>query len=374
MIHAAVNLLWCAHGRVGGSEEYLVRQLDGLADVAPEISCDLHLGKPLAEAHPSLRRHRLRTTGLDVDRRAIRIPVEHTAFAIGTRGADLVHHGGGTAPLWGRGPRVVTVHDLQYLRLPQYFTRARLTYLRAMMGQSVRRATVVTTPTAHVATTVTEAFGIDPDRIVVVPHGVPAPRTSADEIAATRERYLGADDRGGRLVLLPAITHPHKGHLRLISAFARWSTPVDRLVLIGGVGAAEHDVMNAIRTSDVAERIDRPGRVDDDQRDSLIAAADVLVLPSEEEGFGAPVIEAMAAGTPVIVSDIPALVEVGGGAAVVATDGIDTLVEALETAVADRDRLIAAGLERSRHFTTATSGAALAAAYRKAVGMEEETP
>ncbi|MGB1724365.1 MAG: hypothetical protein ACPHJ1_08905, partial [Ilumatobacteraceae bacterium] len=129
MIHAAVNLLWCAHGRVGGSEEYLVRQLDGLADVAPEISCDLHLGKPLAEAHPSLRRHRLRTTGLDVDRRAIRIPVEHTALAIGSRGADLVHHGGGTAPLWGRGPRVVTVHDLQYLRLPQYFTRARLTYL-----------------------------------------------------------------------------------------------------------------------------------------------------------------------------------------------------------------------------------------------------
>ncbi|MGA1451409.1 MAG: hypothetical protein ACO36D_05880, partial [Ilumatobacteraceae bacterium] len=138
MIHAAVNLLWCAHGRVGGSEEYLVRQLTGLADVATDITCELHLANRLADAHPTLARHQLAITRLDVDRRAVRIPAEHTTLALATRGADLVHHGGGTAPLWGRAPRVVTVHDLQYLRLPQYFSRARLTYLRAMMGQSIR--------------------------------------------------------------------------------------------------------------------------------------------------------------------------------------------------------------------------------------------
>ena len=368
MIRAAVNLLWCAHGRVGGSEEYLVRQLTGLADVATDITCELHLAARLADAQPALARHRLRPTRLDVDRRAIRIPAEHTTLALATRGTDLVHHGGGTAPLWGSGPRVVTVHDLQYLRLPQYFSRARLTYLRAMMGQSIKRATVVTTPTAHVAATVTAAFGIDPDRIVVVPHGVPAADVTDTEITDTRRAHLG--DTDGRLVVLPAITHPHKGHLRMIDAFTRWSNPDDRLVLIGGAGAAEERVMVALANSGIGDRISRLGRVSDRERDTLIAAADVLALPSEEEGFGAPVVEAMAAGTPVVVSDIPALHEVAAGAAAIAADTHNGLVDALDEAIADRDRLIAAGRERAARYTTEASGRALASAYRRAVGQE----
>ena len=369
MIQAAVNLLWCAHGRVGGSEEYLVRQLTGLADVATDITCELHLGTGLAAAHPALARHRLATTRLDVDRRAVRIPAEHTTLALATRGADLVHHGGGTAPLWGRSPRVVTVHDLQYLRLPQYFSRARLTYLRAMMGQSIRRATVITTPTAHVAATVTEAFGIDPERIVVVPHGVPVADVATADIAETRRTHLG--DTEGRLVVLPAITHPHKGHLRLIDAFTRWSRPDDRLVLIGGAGAAEERVAAAISASGISDRIARPGRVSEHERDALIAAADLVVLPSEEEGFGAPVVEAMAAGTAVVVSDIPALVEIAAGAAVIAADSDNALVEALDEAITDRVRLEVAGRERAARYTLEASGRALASAYRRAVGQED---
>lgn len=369
MIHAAVNLLWCAHGRVGGSEEYLVRQLTGLADVATDITCELHLANRLADAHPTLARHQLAITRLDVDRRAVRIPAEHTTLALATRGADLVHHGGGTAPLWGRAPRVVTVHDLQYLRLPQYFSRARLTYLRAMMGQSIRRATVITTPTAHVAATVTEAFDIDPERIVVVPHGVPAAEVSDADIAESRRTHLG--DTDGRLVVLPAITHPHKGHLRMIAAFSRWSRADDRLVLIGGAGAAEERVTAAISASGIADRISRPGRVSEHERDTLIAAADIVALPSEEEGFGAPVVEAMAAGTAVVVSDIPALIEVAAGAAAIATDSDNGLVEALDEAIANRTRLEDAGRERAGRYTTEASGRALASAYRRAVGRED---
>ncbi len=369
MIHAAVNLLWCAHGRVGGSEEYLVRQLTGLADVATDITCELHLANRLADAHPTLARHQLAITRLDVDRRPFASPpstppspsppaepTSSTTAAAPRRSGD-------------EHRRVVTVHDLQYLRLPQYFSRARLTYLRAMMGQSIRRATVITTPTAHVAATVTEAFDIDPERIVVVPHGVPAAEVSDADIAESRRTHLG--DTDGRLVVLPAITHPHKGHLRMIAAFSRWSRADDRLVLIGGAGAAEERVTAAISASGIADRISRPGRVSEHERDRLIAAADIVALPSEEEGFGAPVVEAMAAGTAVVVSDIPALHEVAAGAAAIATDTDNGLVDALDEAIADRTRLEAAGRERAGRYTTEASGRALASAYRRAVGRED---
>ena len=85
-----------------------------------------------------------------------------------------------------------------------------------------------------------------------------------------------------------------------------------KLVLIGGVGSAEDDVLNAIAASPHPEQVIRMGRVSDEMRNALIAAADVVAIPSEEEGFGAPVIEAMTLGTPVVCSDIGALREVAG--------------------------------------------------------------
>jgi glycosyltransferase involved in cell wall biosynthesis len=98
----------------------------------------------------------------------------------------------------------------------------------------------------------------------------------------------------------------------------------------------------------------------------LVAIAEALVFPSEYEGFGAPVLEAMALGTPVICSDRTALPEVAGDAAVVLPPTVDAWAGALATVAARRDELIAAGLRRARAFTVADSGAALAAAYHRA--------
>lgn len=358
-----VNLLWCAAGRVGGSEEYLVRQLVGLPD---GMNVTLHLGRVLAESRPELARHRREVARANVDRRIIRIPVEHTVLAAATRRASVVHHGGGTMPgLRPRVPTVLTIHDLQYRRFPHYFSTARRAYLQAVMPRSARSATVIATPTAHVADDVAESFGIDRSRIVVVPHGIPSVNVSDEVVAEIRRSHLGEGE--GRLIVYPAITHPHKGHQLLLEAMARWPEKSDRLVLIGGVGSAEAQVQADITRLGLDDRVLRLGRVPGPERDALIAAADLIVFPSEEEGFGAPVMEAMAAGTPVIASRIGALSEVVGEAGVVVDREPDAFVDAMKRVLADPDPWVQQGLERSAQFSIEASGLALMEAYREAM-------
>jgi glycosyltransferase involved in cell wall biosynthesis len=168
--------------------------------------------------------------------------------------------------------------------------------------------------------------------------------------------------------VFPAITHPHKGHRFLLDVMAQhWDDPDLRLVLLGGVGAADGEVVDAIAARGLAERVVRPGRVPYADRDGLIALADALVFPSEYEGFGAPVVEAMALGTPVICSDQPALAEVVGDAGLVLPRDPDAWADAL-TVVGERgSEMIVAGRHRASSFTAARSGAGLVAAYRRAL-------
>ena len=366
-IVAHVNLLWCAHQRVVGSEEYLIRQLAGLQHALsehdePEISCTVHLGRRLAAERRELDSFAQVVSRCDVDRQATRVAIEHTALARATRAADLVHHGGGTLPIVRSStPTVLTIHDLQYLRFPQYFSSSRRRYLQAMMPRSARVATTITTPTAHVADDVARSFSVDREKIVVVPHGVPTLTADLAEVQHQRE-VLG---NGQPLIVYPAITHPHKGHLRLIAAMQRLRDA--KLVLIGGVGSAEDDVLNAIAASPRPEQVIRMGRVSDEMRTALIAAADVVAIPSEEEGFGAPVIEAMALGTPVVCSDIGALREVAGNAAILVGREPEHIADGISHALESRDALVSAASARVRNFTLQASGSALRSAYIRTV-------
>jgi glycosyltransferase involved in cell wall biosynthesis len=206
-----------------------------------------------------------------------------------------------------------------------------------------------------------DAYRIAPERVVVVPHGVDVPTEITDE-ATVRERY-GLDDRP--FVIYPALTHPHKNHRFLLDLLAGpWRDPELALVLLGGRGLAEDDVAGEIAALDVGKRVIRPGRVPAADRDGLLAAAEALVFPSEYEGFGAPVIEAMALGTPVICSDRAALPEVAGDAGLVRPLQLDAWAGALDEVRRRHDELVATGRERATNYTAAASGAALAAAYR----------
>ena len=369
-IDVAVNLLWCVPGDVGGSEQYLVRQLVGLASRPTEFVPTLYCLPAFVDAHPELAElYPMVAAGISGEQRPRRILAEHTWLRRRTRTARLIHHGGGTAPVGGHRPIVLTIHDLQYLTHPEYLSASKLRYLSWSIPRSVKRATVVAVPTDYVRRTVIDAYAAAPDRVVVVPHGVEpalgADAPSADEL---RRHYgLGA----GRVLVFPAITHPHKGHLFVLDVMARyWDDPDLKLVLIGGAGTADDEVTAMIERPELGGRVVRTGRVTDAHRDGLIALADALVFPSEYEGFGAPVVEAMALGTPVICSDQPALAEVVGDAGIVLPREPEAWADALDVLTRRVVELRTAGRRRAASFTAERSGAALAAAYRTALDVD----
>lgn len=363
MTNVAVNLLWCAPGEVGGSEDYLVRQMLGLAEIESPFVPTLYVVAGFAEAHPDLAAAcRLVVAPIDGTNRARRVIAEHGWLVSQTKSSELVHHGGGTVPSRGSRPTAVTIHDLQYLTYPQYFSPLKRAYLDWAMPRSARRADVIAVPTGFVRDTVVEAYGVQPDRVVIVPHGLePTIGAAATDEVELRARFgLGA----GPIVVLPAITHPHKGHMFLLRLLAeRWTDPDLRLVLTGGAGAADADLSEAIVRMGLAERVVRAGRVSAPDRDGLIMMAAAMVFPSEYEGFGAPIIEAMALGTPVICSDRTCLPEVAGDAAIVVPLFIDAWAGALDDAMSRRGELVRAGLGRAAHFTAAISARALVSAY-----------
>jgi glycosyltransferase involved in cell wall biosynthesis len=358
----AVNLLWCVPGDVGGSEEYLVRQLVGFAEAAPHIPATLYVGDRFVDAHPQLAElFPTVVAPFGGASRARRIAGEITWFRRQASAAGLRHHGGGTAPLGATRPFVLTIHDLQYRTFPQYFTRKKRAYLSAMIGRSVRRARLVAVPSDYVRASVIEAYRVEESRVRVVPHGFePGLRSDITDEGILRERY-DLDDRP--VIVYPAVTNPHKNHQFLIDLLATAWRDVDvLLVLIGGSGSAEAAVRSA-----ADPRIRRLGRVPAADRNGLLKMAEAMVFPSQYEGFGAPLIEAMALGCPVIASDstcIPAIVD---GAGLVLPLQADVWADALDRVTRDRATMIAAGLRRSQAFTARASGEALGAVYADAM-------
>lgn len=369
-IRVGVNLMWCIPGRVGGSEQYLVRQLLGLHECGADVRLRIYGSAALDAAHDELSQFATYVVApIDGRRRWRRVLSEMRWLRRQTRRDQLVHHGGGTAPRGALQPYVLTIHDLQYLTFPQHFSPLKLRYLSAMVPRSCQDASVITVPTEYVRSTVIDRFGIAPRRVMVVPHGYePALLRTRGVEEEVRQRY-GLDGR--HFVVFPAITHPHKNHRLLVDLLAGpWSDPDLRVVLLGGQGAGEQALVDAIAAAGerVASRIVRPGRVSDADRNTLVIAADALVFPSTYEGFGAPLIEAMALGTPVLCSDAACLPEVAGDAAVVRPPTVDAWADALDLVRSRHDELVAAGDERVAEFTSRRSGEALDAAYRRALG------
>jgi glycosyltransferase involved in cell wall biosynthesis len=193
---------------------------------------------------------------------------------------------------------------------------------------------------------VVELYGITPERITVTPHGVGA--------AFSPGAALPARD----YVLMVGAIQARKNPLAAADAAAAVGLP---LVVAGPV-----------RDADLAAELERRGAslrgyVDGTQLVGLYREAACLVMPSRYEGFGLPVLEAMACGTPVVVTPDPALREVAGDAAVVAPPS--ELAEGIRRAIAERERLVAAGLERSARFSWEETARLTAGAYRAVLGQ-----
>lgn len=366
----AVNLLWCVPG-VGGSEEYLVRQLFGLTENTHNCVVDVYAPKGFSTRQPRLSTHfNVVEAPSSCSRRVVRIVLEHTWLAWRTRRHDVVHHGGGTIPRWGNSSTVLTIHDVQWTEYPEYVAPVKLKYLQRVVPSSLRRATRIVVPTHFVASTLVENFAASSEKISVVRHGVESDvLTHRTEENVLRNRWnLGS----GPVWAFPAITHPHKNHRFLVELMAStngaWADPSAHLVCAGSAGSSDAEVKELIAQHALEDRIVMPGRISEQDRNGLLAMSEAMVFPSQYEGFGAPLIEAMHLGAAILASNCASIPEVVGDAGIVAPLEHDAWSEGLHQLRAQREELIRRGHQRAAHFTTALSGADLLEAYHMATG------
>jgi glycosyltransferase involved in cell wall biosynthesis len=275
----------------------------------------------------------------------------------GVRG-DRVHATTPLAPARSHG-LVVTVFDAVPWTHPETLTPRGVSWHRQMVGRAVDRAEAIVTLSAAVADDLIGIFPALADRIKVVGPGVTTLVSPPD--AQARRRRWGVPDR---YVLSVATLEPRKGLDVLVTALALPAARGAHLVVVGSPGWGGVDLMSFAAQAGVsADRVHVLGRVGDDDLAAAIAGAAVLAAPSRSEGFGLPVLEAMAAGVPVVVSDAPALVELAGGVGlVVPRDDPARLAAALGEVLGDDAAaagLAEAGRRRAADFSWQAAAARL---------------
>ena len=275
-------------------------------------------------------------------------------------GAQLIH-----ATTWALPPTslplVVTVHDLAFLRSPEHFTARGNAYFSRCLERVITEANAIVVPSQATADDCIAA-GIDAARLYVIPHGVRTRAVTDEQIRDFRAtRGLTRD-----YILWTGTREPRKNLPTLLAAYRQMEDADLDLVLVGPAGWGS-DPTDAPLAPD---RVHVLGRLDDADLACAYAGARVFTFPSLWEGFGLPVLEAMAHGTPVVTSAGTCMEEVTGDAGLLVepTDA-DALAAALRTAAGDaHDDLAAAGIERARRFTWEASAAAHAEVYRHLAG------
>jgi len=299
---------------------------------------------------------RVLRTRAPTSRTGIRVLWEHLAapWHIGAARLEVVHSMLNVVPLAAPTRHVVTVHDLSFMRTPGAHPTQRRWYLTAATWLSARRARAVLADSHATKQDIVELLGVDADRVHVVYPGREAAfhTKPADEVQLFRRK--NKLDRP--FVLFVGTLEPRKNVDVLVKAFgvlARDGFQGD-LVLAGGSGWATETIDRALEESPVRGRIHRIGYVKQEDLPYWYCAADLVVYPSSYEGFGIPVLEAMASGTPVITSNRSSLPEVAGDAALtVDPHDIRQLASAMSAVLASPERcadMRARGLAQARKF------------------------
>jgi glycosyltransferase involved in cell wall biosynthesis len=375
-MHVGLNLIYLVPGETGGTETYARELVSALLTNHPQLRLTAFInrestadaGSPWRDLVPTV------TVPVNARRRSEWVRGEQQLLpALASRSnIDVLHSLANTAPLLGRQRRVVTIQDVIFRMYPETHTRARAVALRVLVPLAARRSHRIIASSGSTRDDLVNLFGVRSSKIDVVPLGL-GTRT----VQPTPEPQLRARlELGSRTVVLSASAkRPHKNLLRLIDALAlipRERRPV--LILPGYPTPYEDELRKRAKILGLENDTRFVGWVSDGDIEGLYALAACFVFPSLYEGFGLPVLEAMARGVPVATTNRGALAEVAGNAALVFdpddSRSIASAVERLITDRGERERLRGLGATQAARFTWEATAAGTVSVYRKSLLRE----
>jgi glycosyltransferase involved in cell wall biosynthesis len=296
---------------------------------------------------------------------------------------DLFHSPDFVLPFVGKTPALLTVHDLSFLRVPQYFVPGFRDYLEEAVSRGVSRAQHILADSESTLRDLVELMGVSREKISIVYPGVER-RFSRIEDPQVLARVSDQYSLPKRFVMGLSTLQPRKNFEGLIEAFrillARASERQEitdlHLVICGGLGWMWEELEGRVAQHGLGDRIHFAGFVQDEDLPALYSLAAVFAFPSWYEGFGLPLLEAMACGTPVVAANNSSLPEVvGEGGLMVDAADSDGLATALQRILVDqdlRDNLVAAGKLHASRYTWDSAAGSLLSIYER-FGPQSQT-
>lgn len=375
-LRIGVNALYLIPGGVGGTEIYLRNLLAALARIDRRnqywVYVNRETGPDLCPVAPNFAPIE---TDVKASFRPGRLLWEQTRLALDTFESkpDILFSPGFTSPRLCRGRKVTVIHDLQHRRQPKNFGFFERAAWEWSVKSSVRSSERLIAVSRHTKAEITEVYGTPPERIDVVPHGVEPDFFGLRENEAYEPSIpTAAGLPDGRYLLAVSTLHPHKNWDRLLAAYKHLADDglELNLAVCGLPGKHQEAVRTSIAEMGLSERVHLLGWQPRRTLIGLFKFADALVFPSTFEGFGMPVLEALAAGLPVVCSDIPPLREIADGAACfVDPHSADSIAEGVRATLADpktRGERVRAGLERAAGATWERAAERTLAAFLEA--------
>ena len=293
---------------------------------------------------------------------------------------DIYHYFNFTAPSISRKKKVIiTIHDMVYKIMPETVSYKTLYILNREMERSVRRADAIITVSENSKLDLLKFHDIDQSKISIVNPGIDyeffkkAQNINDDTLTGLRMKYNLPE----KFILYLGTIEPRKNIISIVDAYNLQRDEIKRdykLVIAGGIGWKAEETLNKIKTSPSSKNIIRLGYVDEEDKNLIYGAADVFVFPSLYEGFGIPVIESMASGTPVVTADNSSLKEAGGDAALYsnATD-IKGIADNIARVLDDdelRNAMIEKGIKHALTFSWKKSAEKTLEVYERLLGVK----